>query len=60
MRKEKLPAQIYEKYANIVKDPNMIKNAQKWIKVLNRAEKVANSFKFFASNEWFFETQKVT
>jgi len=37
----------------------MKKNASRLVNMIYRAEDVAEAFKFFACNEWNFDTRKV-
>ena len=52
--KRRIPAFLYNKSSNLVGSKTHIKNSEKLLKNLNRADEIEKLFRHFVSNEWIF------
>ncbi|EAS00429.1 male sterility protein (macronuclear) [Tetrahymena thermophila SB210] len=55
----RIPALAYLKLSNFVGSENMKKNANRYLKIIYKAESVSATFSHFASNEWIFDSRKI-
>ena len=50
---------VYMQTAKILKSPTMMKKAAFFQKILKRSEEVAETFRYFTMNEWFYATDNI-
>lgn len=55
----RIPALGLLKVANLIGDENMKKNANRYAKMIYKAEIVSGTFSPFATNEWIFDSRKI-
>lgn len=57
--KNRLPMVVYNRLATMLGSKEHIKNSGKVLKSLDKGYQVESLFRYFVSNEWIFESQKV-
>lgn len=57
--KRRISALALRKIANLVGDENMKKNANRYVKLVYKAEMVSDTFSPFATTEWIFDSRRI-
>jgi hypothetical protein len=55
-----IPAVVFNRFAHTFGSNQMKMSANRWTKVLGRAEQVNVTFTHFINNEWIFDTTKTS